>query len=310
MLDEAARLTLLCNIYIDRAWLQMQVRTNLEQAEADLRRTRTLLDSAPALRDRPVWSDLYNALGEFYHRSVQPEKARAHSWQAWLAANEAGDRERMSKTAHNLGLVYMDNLRQYDRALEYLHKSEALARQTGNRQMEGLSAMSIGACYYWLGDLQAAIRQYSAAAGIFAEGGNRALLARTQFGLAEAQAELGAQEAARRHHSEGTAIAAELGDQGALQDFATLAQQHPYLLTTSDPPAVILSTRQQQALAYVRQQGAITNRTYQRLTGVSQKQTVRDLNALVTAQILQRQGSGRATCYVLSTPAGQATGIK
>lgn len=303
-LDDVAHLTLLCNIYIDRAWLQMQVRTDLERAEADLLRARTLLDSAPALRDRPVWSDLHNALGEFYHRRAQPEQAVAHSWQAWLAANEARDRERMSKTAHNLGLVYMDNLRQYDRALEYLHKSEELARQTGNRQMEGLSAMSIGACYYWLGDRPAAIRQYTTAAAIFVECGNRALLARTHFGLAEAHAELDAPEAARHHHREGISIAAELGDQGALQDFAELAQRHPYLLAASATPALLLSDRQQQALAYVHQHGAITNRAYQTLTGVSQKQTVRDLNELVAAQFLQRQGNGRATCYVLATAAG------
>ena len=45
-----------------------------------------------------------------------------------------------------------------------------------------------------------------------------------------------------------------------------------------------------------------TNREYQTLTGVAQKQSVRDLNELVAAQLLQRQGNGRATCYVL--PAG------
>lgn len=298
-------LALLSNIYIDRAWLQMQVRADLPRAEADLLRARALLDSAPALRDQPVWCDLYNALGEFYHRSGQPALAEEHSWQAWLAANEARDLERMSKTAHNLGLVYMDNLRQYDRALEYLHKSEDLARQTGNRQMEGLSAMSIGACHYWLGELRAAIGQYEMAAAIFGESGNRALLARTHFGLAEAYADLGEQSAARRHHQEGIVIATDLGDQGALQDFAALAQQHSYLADapTADPTAQ-LSARQQKALAYIQQQGQITNREYQMLTGVSQKQSVRDLNAMVTHQLIARQGSGRATCYIFAKAKG------
>jgi len=304
--DDDERLTLLSNIYIDRAWLQMQVRADLPRAESDLLRARTLLDSAPALRDRPVWCDLYNALGEFYHRSGKPALAEEHSWQAWLAANEARDLERMSKTAHNLGLVYMDNLRQYDRALEYLRKSEELARQTGNRQMEGVSAMSIGVCHYWLGDLRAAITQYDAAFAIFGEIGNRALLARTHFGLAEAYADLGEREAAHRHHQEGTAIAGELGDQGALQDFAALVQQHRYLGDVAPAPSEQLPERQQKALLYIRQHGQITNREYQTLTGVSQKQSVRDLNELVAAQLLQRQGNGRATCYVLAvTPSDQ-----
>jgi len=293
------RLTLLGNIYIDRAWLQMQVRADLARAETDLLRARTLLDSAPALRDQPVWCDLYNALGEFYHRTGKPALAEEHSWQAWLAANEARDLERMSKTAHNLGLVYMDNLRQYDRALEYLHKSEELARRTGNRQMEALSAMSIGACHYWLGDLCAALAQYEAAALIFGESGNRALLARTHFGLAEAYADLGEQDAARRHHQEGVTIATALSDQGALQDFAALAEQHRYLVNTPSALPEQLSERQQKALAYVRQHGQITNREYQTLTGVAQKQSVRDLNELVAGQYLQRQGNGRSTCYVL-----------
>jgi tetratricopeptide (TPR) repeat protein len=304
-LTAAERLTLLGNIYIDRAWLQMQVRADLARAETDLLRARTLLDSAPALRDQPVWCDLYNALGEFYHRTGKPALAEEHSWQAWLAANEVRDLERMSKTAHNLGLVYMDNLRQYDRALEYLRKSEELSRRTGNRQMEALSAMSIGACHYWLGDLRAAITYYEAAAAIFAESGNRALLARTHFGLAEAYADLTEQGAAHRHHQEGVAIANELGDQGALQDFAALAQQHSYLAALA-PTSEALSTRQQKALSYVRQHGQITNREYQTLTGVAQKQSVRDLNELVAAQLLQRQGNGRATCYVLPPAPGDS----
>lgn len=293
------RTTLLCNVYIDRAWLQMQVRNELSRAEADLHRARLLLDRAPALRDRPIWSDLHNALGEYYHRCAQPELAVEHSWQAWLAANEVGDLERMSKTAHNLGLVYMDNLRQYDRALEYLHKSEELAQRTGNRQMAGLSAMSIGACCYWLDDRPRAIQQYETAEAIFRESSNQALLARALYGLAEAYAELDDQSAARRYYEEGLAVATALGDQGALHEFAQLAQQQTFLTALPGHETAQLSPRQEQALDYIRQQGQITNRDYQRLTGISQKQAVRDLNDLVVSGLLQRCGRGRSTHYRL-----------
>jgi predicted HTH transcriptional regulator len=64
-------------------------------------------------------------------------------------------------------------------------------------------------------------------------------------------------------------------------------------------PARAWHSRQQQALAYVQANGEITNRTYQQLTGVSQKQTVRDLNELVEQGVLTRVGNGRATRYVL-----------
>ncbi|MFN8441453.1 MAG: tetratricopeptide repeat protein [Caldilineaceae bacterium] len=294
-LAELDRVTLLGNVYIDRAWLQMQVRPDLQRAENDLLCARALLEATPQLHDRPIWGNLHNALGEFYHRTGKPELAVDHTWQAWLAANEARDLERMSKTAHNLGLVYMDDLQQYDRALEYLRKSEELAQQTGNRPMEGLSAMSIGACHYWRRDLAAAIEQYELAATIFRESGNRTLLARTLYGLAEAHAELGNRNAARQYHQEGTALALTLGDQGALRDYESLAQLHQSLFAET----VELSDRQQKALAHVQEYGQITNREYQELTGVAQKQTVRDLNELVEAKLLQRKGSGRATRYVL-----------
>jgi predicted HTH transcriptional regulator len=90
-----------------------------------------------------------------------------------------------------------------------------------------------------------------------------------------------------------------------LQDFAALAQQHSYLAALA-PTSEALSTRQQKALSYVRQHGQITNREYQTLTGVAQKQSVRDLNELVAAQLLQRQGNGRATCYVLPPAPGDS----
>lgn len=295
--DDPEHLTLLSNVYIDRAWLQMQVRGDLARAGDDLLRARSLLESAPTLHDRPVWCDLYNALGEFYHRSGKSELAVEHSWQAWLAANEARDLERMSKTAHNLGLLYMDNLRQYDRALEYLHKSEELARQTGNRQMEGVSAMSIGACHYWLGDLQAALEQYLCAATIFEESSNRTLLARTLFGLAEAHAELDEADQSRRFYQQGVILATELGDQEALRDFEALTQLHSYLRSAGGRHSSGLLERQQKALDFVRQQGQITNREYQSLSGVSQKQAVRDLNELIEAKLLIRQGQGRAISY-------------
>lgn len=284
-------LALLVRLYIQRAWIFLQVRPDQTQAAADLQRAQALSDPT----DRQLWSDLYNALGEFYHRQGQPTASVDHYWQAWLAANEVLDRERLSQTAHNLGLVYMADLQQYDRALEYLRQSQTLAEQTGNRPMVGLCAKSIGACYFWLNDLPAAIAAYETAAAIFRETGNGALQARIAYDLAEAQVLLGELDLAQQHYQNGLALATALGDVGALADFAQLAQQQPQLVR----PTLALNERQQQALAYIRAHGQITNRDYQQLTGVAQKQTVRDLNELVEQALLVRIGSGRATRYVL-----------
>lgn len=282
--------TLLVHMYIQRAWIFIQVRPDLGRAELDLNEARRRIDPA----DRRLWCDLYNALGEFYHRKGQPEESVQHYWQAWLAANEVRDGERMSQTAHNLGLVYRDDLRQYDQALDYLQRSADLARQTGNHQMEGLCAMSIGVCYFWLTRFAEAIASYTSAAEIFEGTGNRTLLTRTEYGLAEAYAELGDLPTARRYFEEGLTIAQELGDAGAIADFAEFARQYPQVVQTPK----MWSSRQQQALDYVQQQAGITNRAYQQLTGVSQKQAVRDLNELVEGGMLTRIGNGRATRYV------------
>ena len=97
------------------------------------------------------------------------------------------------------------------------------------------------------------------------------------------------------------AIAAQLGDQSALNDFSELAKQHSFLQAGAGLASCELLARQQNALTYVQQHGQITNREYQNLTGVSQKQSVRDLNELVERGYLVRAGQGRAVCYQLGT---------
>lgn len=289
---DTTRDSLLARIYIGRAWIFIQVRTNLVQAHADLQRAEALIDR----NDRAARCDLSNAQGEYYHRKQEPQQSVEHYWQAWLAANELQDRERMSRMAHNLGLVYMD-LQQYDQALDYLGRSRELARQTGNRQVEGVCAMSIGACFYWLGQMKDAIRSYATAAEIFADTGNRTLLTRTYYGLAEAYIETTELELARRYFADGVAIAQELGDAAAQREFSELAQLYPGLMMTADR----LNARQQRALSLVNSQGAINNRQYRQLTGIAQKQAVRDLNDLVERGLLARIGHGRAAHYVLAT---------
>jgi tetratricopeptide (TPR) repeat protein len=280
---------LLVRMYIQRAWIFIQVRPDLARAASDLHQAQALIDRS----DRRLWCDLYTVLGEYHHYRRDPSVSIEHYWQAWLAANEVRDAERMSQAAHNLGLVYMDDLRQYDQALAYLQRSQELACQTGNRQMEGLCSMSRGACYFWLQQLPLALTAYQGAAGLFAETGNRTLLTRTHYGLAEAHAALGDLPQAHEHLQAGLAIANELGDAGALADFAQLTRDYPQLVRPMDAA----SERQQKALAYMQQHGQITNRAYQELTGVSQKQSVRDLNEMVAQGILVRVGSGRATAY-------------
>jgi ATP-dependent DNA helicase RecG len=61
-----------------------------------------------------------------------------------------------------------------------------------------------------------------------------------------------------------------------------------------------LNERQRQAVAYVRENGRITNQEYRQLTGVSNKTAYLDLNGLVDKQVLAVQGTRRSISYVLS----------
>jgi predicted HTH transcriptional regulator len=98
----------------------------------------------------------------------------------------------------------------------------------------------------------------------------------------------------QNHYRLGVQLATNLGHEKLQQDLAELAQQYPLLAT----PPMALTERQQQVLDYVREHGKITNRDYRELTGISQKQAVRDLSDLVEKGLLREDGQGRARRYV------------
>ncbi len=62
-----------------------------------------------------------------------------------------------------------------------------------------------------------------------------------------------------------------------------------------------LNERQIKAVLNVKKHGEISNREYRRLTGVSDETARQELMALVKRNLLQIQGRGRATRYVLGT---------
>jgi ATP-dependent DNA helicase RecG len=77
--------------------------------------------------------------------------------------------------------------------------------------------------------------------------------------------------------------------------------------------AMGLSDWQVQAVRYVREQGAITNKEYRELSHLSPRAALRELNDLCTREILAKQGTtGRSTVYHLkkNKPAKPATNPK
>lgn len=286
--------SLLVRMYIDQSWIFLQQRPNLTKAERVLHKAQDSIDQG----DRVTWSDLHNALGVFYLKRGDNQQTEEHYWQAWLAANETQDIERMTNTAHNLGYHLCVNGKPRQ-ALEYLDTSRSLSIKTSNRKVEAFCDMSIGICFFFLKDFQQAVQHYRNAAKVATTIGDQFLLSRIYCNLAESHAELNDEEQMHRYFSEGLRLATELGDEGAQQEFATVLAAYPQLALS--PQKIDLTSRQQQALDHVKQNGQITNREYQEVLEVSQKQAVRDLNDLVEKGVLARVGKGRATCYKLPT---------
>ena len=281
---------LLSRMHIDMASIFIQERQDLAKAEANLVRAQQAVDSA----DRESWADLHNAWGELCYRKGDLDGAVEHHWQGWLAAKELNNAERQMRAAHNLGQLYVE-LGKYDQGLDYLQEGKQLAIKAGNRKLEAVCEKSIGACCYWLGRYGEAIEYYRRAHDIFVEMKNQNWLAHTCCDLAETYAEMGDVVESRRYHAEGRRIAESLGGERLLGEFDALARKYPALGSLAEQ----LAERQIQALEHVRTSGGVTNREYQRLTGMSQKQAVRDLSDLVERGLLARVGSGRSTRYVL-----------
>ena len=72
-----------------------------------------------------------------------------------------------------------------------------------------------------------------------------------------------------------------------------------------------VSERQAEAVGFVRAQGRMTNGDYQKLCGVSERTSSRELNQLVSLGILVRKGgTGKGTYYILLNERTNANGTK
>lgn len=289
--------SLLVKMYIHRSWIFIQDRQDFHRAEANLQRAKLLVDPA----NREDYSDLYNASGELFHREGKWEYAIEDRLRSWLAAKESNDLTRVVKIGYNLGRDYTE-FRRFPQALLYLNQSRTLALENDMLDMAALCQEVIGICYFYQADYGAAIHSYEAAYALFTQVQNQTALTNVCFNLAEAHAISGQRVPARRYYDEGLALAATLIQATAdaeslliVQRFAALKQQYPVLL--ADPAQV--NERQQRALSYVQDHGAISNREYRTLNHVQNKTAADELMALATQNLLVKSGHGAATVYRL-----------
>ena len=276
---------LLVRVYIDRAILYMEELQDVDRAEADLR----LAEATISADERRDWSDLHKAWSRLCILRQDWSGVVEHGQQAWLAANEIQDVNRMIITSHNLGMTYAQ-MDRYASALTYLERSRQLAIDGGNRQMAALNIKTIGGVFFMRGDTKLALENYHLAYDFFLELHNQNWLAHTCYDLAEAYAVLGQFPYAIAYFSQGKALARELKDERLLSEFVQLSKKYPVI-------SAELNERQLLALDWVKQHGKITNRDYQQLIEVSPRQALRDLNELEERAIFIKSGQGRSTAY-------------
>jgi ATP-dependent DNA helicase RecG len=79
------------------------------------------------------------------------------------------------------------------------------------------------------------------------------------------------------------------------------------VLTESRLKKMGLKERQLKAVKYVKENGKITNKEYQKITGLKKRQSTDDLNLLEEKEIFKRTGkTGKGVCYIIKgAPKGQ-----
>jgi tetratricopeptide (TPR) repeat protein len=279
---------------IDIAWIWLQARPDLDKAEHVLLASDIVFERFHA-HNFTLRADLHNAWARWHHLKGDTEQGIGHRQQALLAANESGNHERVMKLAHNLGQDYRDAAR-YTEAMKYLEMSLALAIGTGNRLLEGVNQETIGGCYFFLQAYDVAIERYRNAREIFVTLGYLDQQGWAAFDLAEAYVQKGDLAHAGQFHAEATHIANQLG----LDRLTTALSELPLAAQSLSRPDVKRLQRRAEAIAYLQQQGSISNRAYRALTKLSPKQATRDLNRWIQEGTLQASGQGRSVLYRLS----------
>lgn len=284
---------LLGQLYIDCAWIYLQERPDLALAQQALQDANALYQEiAITSKDESRHAaDIANALGELYFRQGQVRLAKEQHFRAWLLANEVQETTYILKTCFNLARDYT-LLQQYSQALQCLSECQALAVLTQNTEMIGLCAKAVGNCYFMQGDYEQAVQYGLQAWTQLQQADRKNWLAHVSYDLAEAFVHLKDWDNATYYWQQGMIFAEETGDQQMTTELNILQKNHPQL---GQP----MPKRYQQLLAFIRTHGRVSNREYRELTGISQKQAVRDFNELVASGTLRLVGQGRNTEYAL-----------
>lgn len=154
-------------------------------------RARPLLEKAHGLLPQtatsaPTRALLEQAWGEYWRRSGEYEQALEHKHRALSMYERLGDEQGMLKTFINLGVIY-DDMKRYDKAMDYYMRVLAMAERTVvDPEHIASTRLNLGACHYWQKDYGAAIHEYHLALETSTAAGLKLHMGRAHYNLAEA----------------------------------------------------------------------------------------------------------------------------
>jgi tetratricopeptide (TPR) repeat protein len=191
-------------------------------------RSKTVLELADSLRERSHAADdvaglLEQAWGEYWRRAGDMDKAIVHKHRALTLFERRGDLHSVLKTYANLSLIYGE-AKDFARALDYGQRVLA----TGGRveigpEMRVSTRLNLGATYFWLDQLDAAIEQYRLALDESLQADLKLHANRAHYNLAEAYY--------KRYQQSGDPDDERLGDSHAAASMhAKVSESSPVLI--------------------------------------------------------------------------------
>ncbi|MGB1250989.1 MAG: tetratricopeptide repeat protein [Candidatus Promineifilaceae bacterium] len=279
---------LLLDALLDRATLYSQERSDSERADADWQRANKLVEP----HQHRLLTRLHHTRAKWHVQQQNETQSLQRQELAWISAEKSKQPDLMMRQAHDLGVAYVWN-GDHARGLNLLQQSQQHAQAVGDHTIEAATYKTIGASYAFQGDYVQAIQYYQHALDLFQESGNETWQAAVYADLTEAYAEIVVKM--RSSFQTAQTLATQTGANELQQYLNQLARIYPYLMPLKTP----LNAYQQIAIDYVKRHGPITRKQYLSQTQRSKSAASRDLQGLVTLDLLKVEGQGRSTRYVL-----------
>lgn len=160
--------------------------------------------------DKKEEATALNKLGLVLGDVDENGRAFAAYTQAARLFEEIGDRKYLSRTQHNIGLLY--KLSDPRKALEYFKPALETFRAVGDRFAEPVALNNIAECYYYMSEYQAALDAYEPALALWTEQSNSRDMALALSGMGVIYGILGNTEREKNYYEQSLALRQSVGD--------------------------------------------------------------------------------------------------